>query len=527
MNSARAQIAICCLLCFLAVAGIQHWSGATSAAFDGYPDEPSHYLGGLMVRDYLTAGLPMAPRTYAVNYYLHLPFIAIGYWPPLFYVTEGLWMKAVGYSRSEVLLFVALIAAVLAATIFAVVRPFLGVTGAFFSALLFLLMPDVLLGTSMVMTDTAVALLSFWSVLALARFFDSGRYQDSILFGFLASCTMMTKYSGAYLALVPVLGVLIGRRWDLLRRPSFWLIPVTVAVLCAPWALYTRQYATAGIASFVKSGFGTTVLQYLRLLTLESGVWLSILLLGGWICAGIYQAVSPAKANALILLLWVQPLSVLIFQSMAPVGTETRYLIPALPPLIVLLGFGLTRLPRWSGAAVLAATVAGCAVLWLPGFHRPTNQIRGVVEAITGKDSGVNQALVYVPSDGEGQTIAEFAMRDARRPMRILARTNKLIAKMDWLGNDYTSYYQRPADIEQFFVENPPDLLIVHPGVTGPRQFPHEGLLEATIQEYASSWKLLESVNGYDVYQFAGAGGARGVITPLFRSRMTGRFDER
>src|ERR1700739_583605 len=131
MTKAGYQTIACFFICLLLITGIQHWSVATQAAFDGYPDEASHYLSGLILRDYLVSGFHMSPRRYAINYYLHIPFFAVGYWPPLFYVIEGLWMTVAGYSRPDVLLFMALIAGLISATIFAVVRPVLGTAGAF------------------------------------------------------------------------------------------------------------------------------------------------------------------------------------------------------------------------------------------------------------------------------------------------------------------------------------------------------------------------------------------------------------
>lgn len=520
MTKAVYQTVACFFICFLLIAGIQQWSGAAQATFDGYPDEASHYLSGLMVHDYLVAGRPMNPRRYAINYYLHIPFFAVGYWPPLFYVAEGLWMTVAGYSRTEVLLFMALIAALIAATIFAVVRPVMGVAGAFCCAVSFLLLPDVVSNSSMVMTDTAVVLLSFWSVLVLARYFENGGWRDSILFGFLASCAILTKYSGLYLALIPPLALLIGRRWDLLRRLSFWLQPVWVALFCGPWIIYTHQYATTGFDSFVKPSFLNSVLLNVRIWTLSLGPWVSILLFGAW----VYQAVFLSGANSLRRILWIQPLALVFFQSVAPVCCEPRWLISGLPPLIVLLAFALARLPKWYGTAIVAATVAICWMVSDIHFRRPPNNLRPVVEAIIQR-AGVKQSMVYVPTDEEGPVIAEFAMCDSRRPVRILARPRKLLATMDWLANNYKSDYDRPADLERYFVENPPDLVIVHPRPPD-LEFPHERLLETTIRENPDSWKLLVSISGHDVYQFAGARNAGDDgITPLFRSRVNGRFD--
>jgi Dolichyl-phosphate-mannose-protein mannosyltransferase len=521
MNNRKRQAAACFVICFLLVAGIQRWSGASQAAFDGYPDEPSHYLGGLMVRDYLAAGFPLRPRAYAINYYLHIPFFAIGYWPPLFYVVEGLWMAVIGYSRPETLLFLGFIAALISATIFALARPAIGAAGAFCCAVLFLLLPDVLSNNLMVMTDTAVALLSLWSVLALTRYFKNGKWSDSILFAFLASCTIMTKYSGVYLALLPPLGLLIGKRWDLLRRPSFWFQPLAVALLCAPWILYTSQYATTGFASYHGPDLVKALFTYFRLWALDLGPWMSALLLGGW----IYQSIFLAEADVLRQMLWLQPVCLLSFQLLAPVGIETRYLTPALAPLIVLLSLSLARLPKWYGPAVMAAIVAGYSVVTLTHLPRPVNELRPVVEAITRAEDKAMQSLVYVPADKEGPMIAEFAMRDANRPVRILARPNKLLAHMDWLGNHYKSDYERPADLERYFEENPPDLLILHSRLAS-SEFPHERLLETTIRQYPNSWRLSASSTGYEVYQFAGSRNAgEASITPLYRNRITGRFE--
>src|SRR5215469_14220697 len=96
---------------FLVICSWQWLSKANLASFSAYPDEASHYISGLLIRDYVFHGFPRSPYQYAVAYYAHVPFFAIGYWPPLFYAAEGLWMSLLGDSRAAVLPFVALITA--------------------------------------------------------------------------------------------------------------------------------------------------------------------------------------------------------------------------------------------------------------------------------------------------------------------------------------------------------------------------------------------------------------------------------
>lgn len=520
MMKPRYQAVVCFFFCFLLLTGLQQRSGAVRAAFDGYPDEASHYLSGLLVHDYLVAGFPMNPHRYAINYYLHIPFFAVGYWPPLFYMVEGFWMTVVGYNRFDVLLFMALIAALISTTIFVTARRPIGVAGAFCCAVLFLLLPDVLLNSSMVMTDTAVTLLSLWSLLVLARYFEDGRWRDAILFTFLASCAMMTKYSGLYLALIPPFVLLAGKRWDLLRRPSFWLQPVLVLAFCAPWILYTHQYSTTGFASFTKPGFFASLVLNVRILAISLGPWVSLLLFGAW----MYQAFFLPQAKALRLVLWVQPIALIVFQSASPVCCEPRWLISALPPLIILLALVLSRLPKWYGPGLLAATVVITAAFSIPSFHRPPDTLKPVVQAIVQNDK-IGQSVVYVPSDEEGLMIAEFAMLDARRPERILARPNKLLASMDWLSNNYKPEYKKPSDIETYFDENPPDLLILHHRDPA-QQYPHERMLETAVHENPKCWDLVASISGYDIYRFVhGRNAGDAALTPLYRRRLLGRYD--
>ena len=97
-------------------------SGAFAGDFAGGPDEPAHVVSALMIRAYLTEGLPAPPMAFAGEYYAHYPKVAIGHWPPLFHLLEALWMLTVGASRGALVTFVALVAAILPAAVFLAAR---------------------------------------------------------------------------------------------------------------------------------------------------------------------------------------------------------------------------------------------------------------------------------------------------------------------------------------------------------------------------------------------------------------------
>src|SRR5262245_34562546 len=104
---------------FFAVAVfLQTLGGAYRAELTGYWDESAHLVTGIMTVEYLRTFPPVFPVHFAKEFYIHRPMVAIGHWPPMFYVLEGFWFLVVGVSRSSVLLLMALISAAVATTLY-------------------------------------------------------------------------------------------------------------------------------------------------------------------------------------------------------------------------------------------------------------------------------------------------------------------------------------------------------------------------------------------------------------------------
>src|SRR5947209_3781016 len=82
VSSTRMTALAFTLLLGLTIA-LQALGGAWKAEFSGYPDEPAHFVTGLMIRDYIASGFPGSPVKFAENYYLHYPKVAFGMWGPL------------------------------------------------------------------------------------------------------------------------------------------------------------------------------------------------------------------------------------------------------------------------------------------------------------------------------------------------------------------------------------------------------------------------------------------------------------
>ena len=517
------------LVALMLVRSMQIHADADQASFGAYPDEPSHYLSGLMVRDYIAHGFPGSPVQYAMNYYLHVPYFAIGHWPPLFYLLEGVWMIVFGTSHAAVLWLIASITALLAATIFVIATRFVSVPAAACAGLLFCFIPQVEWSNNLVMTDTSIALLGLWATLALGRYLDTGRISFALGFGILAGLTILTKYTGLYLTLLPFAGVVLCRRWNLLRRWSFWLPLGVVAIIWLPWLALTQRFVRTGLVPDQFADFSRLPL-YLRSFARQNGAILGILLAFAW----ALTLLKWKRLNGMEAVLLLQPASILLMMLVAPVPSDGRYLVPALPSLILLMCFASRNLPEWGmahrmvfarhwGAVILVAFTIFYGAWALPSWPRAQhNDLRPIVDFIL-RSKGLRSASILMPANADGGMIAEFAMRDPARAERILARPNKLLSKSDWNGLNYRFYYTTPSEAEQYFEQNPVDLLIVRKSPQGD-VLPPERLVAEVVKQYPEHWNAVaefpSETGVYNVFQFASPA-LWNRPTPLFIQRMT------
>lgn len=217
---------------FMAVtAGWQIQTGAYKSEFGGHPDEAAHYVTGLMIRDYMVDGIPQHPMRFAENYYDHYPKVALGNWPPFFYVAQSAWTIPFGVSRSSLMIFMALLTAGTAFLLFNEIRKRTDLVTAHLAGIIYCSLPVVQKYASHVMTEALLALLATLSICLYSRYATSGQVRYSIAFGLVASCAILTKGSGMFLAFVPIAVVLGCRRFELLKRPGFWAAAVIVALL--------------------------------------------------------------------------------------------------------------------------------------------------------------------------------------------------------------------------------------------------------------------------------------------------------
>jgi hypothetical protein len=476
-QSQRSQLAIVFGL-FIVVGvvtvALQSADGAYRAELGSLqPDEAPHYVNGLLIERYVLQALGHSPMAFAKNFYMHFPKVSIGHWPPMFYLFEAAWMLLFTETRTSIVLFSAVLTTALATLLGVFVARRSGRVAGLAVALIFVLLPTVRLNTAGLMLDVSVAGLDLLAAYVYARYLTQPSWRPAALFGVLASAAALTKGNGLALALLPALAILLSGRFELLKRFSFWLPAIIVTVICGPWYIATYALAHDG---FVYT-FG---LAYTRMAAGVNGANL-LQLAGALGCAlaglAVVRVLTDKRRMAPDELAWrcgfaSLLLAVLLFQVVVPTDVDKRYLVPAIPPLMLLavLGLGdLTQLiasrlakakdsdPQPDPARLSVMIAVGLTLLVIAPVLPPMLRVEakpriGMIGAARTVIDGAGDnttALIASDSGGEGAFIVEMAANGQGRkdPARdfIVARGSKLLASADFLMIQYRARFSEAA----------------------------------------------------------------------------------
>src|SRR5579871_310039 len=342
----------------------------------GYPDEPAHYVTGLMVRDYIASGFHSAPLQFAKDYYFFYPKVGLGHWPPLLYVIEAAWMLVFSDSLRAVLLLMAVLSAVLATITTLWVRKRCGWAAAIFAGALLVPLPVIQEQTGMVMAEGVLTLTSLLAALSFGRYTKTEAPADSARFGLFAFLAIMTKGNGWALLLMAPIALLFAGKLRLLWKRSFWS-GIAITALALPWQVLTLNMAERGWIWHAGPTYTGLALSLLSVdLIRNMGIPLFAITLIGIAVMCVLPAwrrwpVSGEWATMLALIV-----SVVVFHSIVPSGIEDRKLVMCIPAVVAFAaagGFAIQRqiALRISGNAagfiwVLLALAFGATAFSIP-----------------------------------------------------------------------------------------------------------------------------------------------------------------
>jgi hypothetical protein len=494
----RRSIALFCLIFLVSVLSMlffQGIAGSRSAELSGYPDEPAHYITAMMCRNYLLGGWRSESAVdYAENYYLHYPKVAIGHWPPVFYVVQFVWMLAFPTTISSLLYLQAVLIAAIAGILFLLARNRFGfVIGVLVWAAFLILRPTQVLASE-IMSEPLLALVSLAATWVIARYFETGEMKFMIWFIVFAELAAHTKGSGIEFAGIPVLIAICLRRTDELRKRSFWLSQLALVAIMAPWQILTWRMVHNGMVS---AGAQQIVQQTRDFVPMLAGIF-------GWpllaaIVAGAVIALVDKKLDALFVACSVTAVVTFVFHCISPNGAEDRRLYMAIPGALILAAFAVWRLleawnhPSWTPAALMVLMAVSLAPSWTV-FHKVAVGYRTVCGWLLSHSTpGEDAVLIASDVDGEGMLVSEVGQVQPK-PTLYLVRSRKLFDNCDWSGDECRPTVTDPAHAQQVMDSIPVRYVVVDrfPGLASS---PQADLLRRTIAERPDLWTLRDTQN--------------------------------
>jgi len=487
------------LILLLVTLSLQWSSGAHSAALGAEPDEPSHYVTSVMIRDYIARGLPGNPVTFAKDFYIHYPRVAFGLWPPLFHLLSGVWMQAFGTTRTSILFLLVAFTTAWAFIFYRISRTALGTIGAAVSAVLLVLLPVTQKNTSTVMLDIPLAVTMLLAMAAYARYLERERTADAVLFGLCAAVALLVKYNALALALIPPLCVILTGRHYLWRSKNFWLPTAIVLVIVGPWYLMMRHLGiyAAGLGTRTPT-LMTALASNAKNMVVVAGPVLFILAVFGSVLMRLDIRRRLENGNRKLCSLYVvaaaMVLALFIFHSVIH-RTYLRYLLPAAPALMLLSWLSLKYLHsvlrnRTALSVAALSLVAGVHVASTFGlFLKSTSSYVKAADAVISSGLAHNGAVfVSADAEGEGMLTAEFVMRD-RRPDHYVVRASKVLATQDAMGDNYQLKYHTAEEVMMVLDSIPVAIVVTQRCPIG-KCGEHENLLNEAATLYPERWRL-------------------------------------
>jgi 4-amino-4-deoxy-L-arabinose transferase-like glycosyltransferase len=485
---------------------VQDFSGAWSASFVAYPDEASHFVGAVMFREWLFSGQWFAPLEFAKSFYAHYPFFAVGYWPPLFSIVTGSWMRVAGVGRLQALLIPAFFAAGTGWLIFQFVRLRAGLVPGICAGALYLSLPVVRRWMCAVMVDHMTAFLCLAAAACLLGYLKRPVVWNGSLYAVISACAILSKYSGAYVVVLPCLAVLLLRRFELFSKASFLVQPLIIGTMVGPWALWTRTLAFYGLRSEPEALTAERAVSIvLETFKIYPPVLMAVVVLG--LIALLVRPRAWREDVVVLGLLCAGHLALLLF---SPVDVEQRYLLAPAAVLLVASFAGwsevlalLSRGGRWAGVIPVYVAILTIVFVILQFSHSvraPQDQIENVVAFIVKNPARAGQRIV-VPPALEGPVIAEFAVQSPQ-PNYYLLRPSKMLAHSDWVGLNYSSTYTTPEQMIEYFRQHPVNLLIWKE-LPGSTLKAHAQIMGEMLRRYPLSWhKVLSLDSSWTIYEY-------------------------
>ena len=491
---------LACWLGFLVLSiGLQSWHGAYSSDLAGDPDEAAHAVTSLMVRDYLTQGLGQNPMRFASDYYNRFPKVALGHYPPGFYLLAGVWLLPFASIGSLLVFHAALIASLATLTMWCALR-LMSCAMAVVTGLLLCVSAPIEKISLLIMSDVLVALFCLLAAVAFASFMDKPRITAALGFGLAAAFAILTKGSGWMLALLPPFAIALAGQWKLMLKPSLWIAPVPVVLLALPWQLYSYKMTEGGMSGLTLSQhFKMSVPYYLDAAMDSFGIPLLVLVAAG-LAWRVYHVCQGRTGGTMAASLWALIITGLIIAVTIPAGVSSRYFIPITAPVILFAVWVAWQTAQCWLSPRLSQWTAGLLVLVSLGIGLSHKTIKkeahGFHETMQRVARAPGLTLVCSDARGEGALVADAAFDSTLHASKDFAilRATKELSSQDWLGRGYTLAFQDDKALLDHLKKRQVRWVLIDDSVFGAYRQAHFDQLKRALNTEGSGWTLSDTI---------------------------------
>jgi hypothetical protein len=463
-------------------------------------DEPSHFLNGYFVSDYLSHHFGGNPMGAATDFYIHYPKISIGHWPPGYYGILGLVFLVLPPTLPVIFAINVLFAALPALGVAAALSMLADRRVALAGTLVYAVTPLVLEGHVMFMADQPLTACLVAATAVWIAFSVRPGWGKALGFALLAALAVLIKGNGWLVVFIPLFHILLTANWTLLLSVRLYVAAALAAAIVVPWYMLTAKIAADGFNYHAGLPYATTALVFnLRALGQNLTPVGGLLVLYAIVAEWRARRDDPLRwtiVSAVISLL----LATLLLQSLVPVDIVARYMAPALPAVVVLAGLGAVRLLAHLRAQAPAPALAGIAlavVMSAPGIvhlvQRTPKADTGIA-AVTDRLATGRPVLTVIDGSAstEGWFIADMAVHDSGLHGYVV-RASKLLADSNFMGTTYALKYHDTAEVlaelHRLGVQH---VVLVREG--SKYAFPHSAQMREALTGADSGFRLSQSL---------------------------------
>lgn len=501
MNISRVPAVLAILLLIL-VTGSLYWRGAQATLptdLTATGDEAGHFTTGMMFYDYLHTGLGQHPISFAKSYYARYPKVAIGHWPPLFYVTQALWFSISGPSILSARLLCATLAILAGALVWWEARRRFGGFAAWCTSALLLAAPAVAGQAWLVMSDILVGLCFLAAALSLMEALETGSRRAMAVFVLCSLLAVWAKGSGWGIGIYAACLPLMMGRWAAYGRLWYWGCGILILIGGTPFYLVASHFGM-GYRSNVDTTLAAVELsRFSRYRPLaEASPW--ILLVAG--AAGLFVLWRARHGDgerdwrfgrALVTLVLAQ----FLLHFSLGVLVEPRFYVPSVAALALLAApafSAISRMPHpWAGAASVALPISLAAAVFASSPPPRQTGLAGFREASRQIPAEGSVALVASDSLGEGALIVELLLAAPSRYGAAI-RASKLLAKSDWYDYRYDLIDRTDSELLARLNLLPVHYVLIESRLPIAQMPAHFQMLDRVLREHPSSFPLVAAV---------------------------------